>query len=914
MSLLMNFVQLDILVGDMRAEQEAWKPLSIPQPAATARMLHSRSGCRLALAARLQLHKHLRLPASGRSWSATVTIGTGVGGARDKWRQDGACSAALRCAFRCTRQRERRKRVLHPRSHQSTHSRIHPPQSTVPLHQRPKQNHRCLGSIASIFSSSKGKKRRNQKGRRQANRASSLLGLLSALLWFLLMGEPRRPRFFKVLIGANFARRIEIPQGFLCHITERHRNSETKVVASAKVVDANGHTWPVELEEIDGHVFLTSGWAKFVEGNCLVEGEFLVFKYDGNLQFMVSVFGVNAVEKAVLSSESDAQATENLEELPFGIVPSRKTGHNGDTLTDPVKTLTCGHPQTVTTQRSNQGDEYISSQGTVGFLDPHEVGLSKDNLETYCSKKEPMDDDKAKAKAEVMRSLHVDKLTVDLFCATLCLYKWKVEAAAEDFNICRGKPQIPEQSLKQKLVLQFDIVNRQLRHFFPPDDDSERIKENNLERPNLSNQSQPCNLTVAPVKRRLVDEHESCDLPHQQKRRILKLQQGSLKTQTPRRSPRLSHLNNICNDTNKVLKARAEVLKPPPATTNQVKATAYKSCSLHEKPDNALKAVREETTGSLSQNPMKLDPPQGTVDLSKVQEHDQVNDGDNSKEVESDAVGTSESLLSTDCVEPVPTNSGLSAYSRIDELSFTWKHSQHDKPLERILLDIQRDNFVNIIANIQKIIQDDPSDVLSADVIEATLRIGILKWDLCIQDRNAQKIVNALLDYAKKVKGKHNFNIEMRKEEFSSKLQDLWKWQLKELEITYASLESDFNKAATDANIFFSTWEEHKKKLHSIKDGIKDLQQMIKGDEMQKLEHQVAEHEAAFQKSIMDKVRAKMALKSYQQIMDDVKERLASTEPGSIDVGALVKVEMDNMRREIELSKGSLLNINFKKE
>ncbi|WVZ69005.1 hypothetical protein U9M48_017869 [Paspalum notatum var. saurae] len=718
------------------------------------------------------------------------------------------------------------------------------------------------------------------------------------------MEEPRRPRFFKVLIGPNFARRIEIPQGFLCHIPEeRHRSSETKVAAFAKVVNAKGHTWPVELEEINGHMFLTTGWAKFVEGNCLVEGEFLVFKYNGNMQFMVSVFGVNAVEK--VSSGSVSQATEKLEELPCGIVPSRKREHSGHTLTDPVKTLTCGHPQV---------DILDHFYDTVGFLDPHEVGLSKDNLETYCSKKEPMDDDKAKAIAEVMRTLHVDKLTVDLFCAMLCLYKWKVEAAAEDFNICRGKPQIPEQSLKQKLLLQFDIVNRQLRHFFPPDDNSERIKKNNLERPNLSNQSKPCNLTVAPVKRRLADEHESCDLPHHHQRRILKLQRGSLKTQTPRRSPRLSHLNNICNNTNKVSKARAEVLKPPPAATNQVKATAHKSCSLHEKPYNALKAVCEETTGSLSQDPMNLDPPQGMIDLSKVHEHDQGNDGDNSKEVESDAVGTSESLLSTYSVEPAPTNSGLSAYSRIDELSFTWKDSQHDIPLERILLDIQRDSFVNIIANIQKIIQDDPSDVLSADVIEATLRIGILKWDLCLQDRNAQKIINALLEYAKKVKGKHNFNIEMRKEEFSSKLQDLWKWQLKELEITYASLESDFNKAAADANIFFSTWEEHKKKLHSIKDGIKDLQQLIKGDEMQKLERQVVEHEAVFQKSIMDKVMAKMALKSYQQTIDDVKERLASTEPGSIDVGALVKVEIDNMRKEIELSKGSLLNINFKKE
>lgn len=102
-------------------------------------------------------------------------------------------------------------------------------------------------------------------------------------------------------------------------------------------------------------------------------------------------------------------------------------------------------------QRSTQGDEHISSQG---FPDLHEVHGSKDELETYLSSKGPMEDDKTKAIAEVMRILHVDKATADLFCATLSLYKWNADAAAEDFDICRGKPQIQSQFLKQKLVLQ----------------------------------------------------------------------------------------------------------------------------------------------------------------------------------------------------------------------------------------------------------------------------------------------------------------------------------------------------------------------------------------------------------------------------------------------------------------------------
>lgn len=328
--------------------------------------------------------------------------------------------------------------------------------------------------------------------------------------------------------------------------------------------------------------------------------------------------------------------------------------------------------------------------------------------------------------------------------------------------------------------------------------------------------------------------------------------------------------------------------------------------------------------GSLSQDLRKLDPPRCEVGVSKKNEHaqgetrkkmDHRNEGKNSKEqMEINGVGTSELFMITDCTESSPNNSGLAA--RINELSFTWKHSQHANPLEKILLDIQRGNFVNTITHIQKVIRDDSLNVLSADVIGAVVQIGLLKCDLCLQDRNAQKIVNALLEYAKKVKEKHNFSIEMRKEEFSAKLRDLLKWQLKELETTYTSLESDYKKATTDSTISFSTLEEHRKKLHAIKDSMKDSQQvlMIKEDEIQMLAHKVAEHETICQKSLMEKVRIKAALNSCQKTLGDVKEQLASTEPGSVDLDALVKVEMDNMSAEIQLSKGILLNLNFEKE
>lgn len=113
------------------------------------------------------------------------------------------------------------------------------------------------------------------------------------------------------------------------------------MASCAKVIlrNAEGKIWPVELEEIDGRGFLTTGWPKFIEGNCLGEGEFLVFEYEGNMHFRVSVFGVNAVEKTVWPSGSGAQATWNLKELPCGIFPSRTRGQCDDNLTEEAKSL-----------------------------------------------------------------------------------------------------------------------------------------------------------------------------------------------------------------------------------------------------------------------------------------------------------------------------------------------------------------------------------------------------------------------------------------------------------------------------------------------------------------------------------------------------------------------------------------------
>ncbi|XP_044976938.1 B3 domain-containing protein Os03g0120900-like isoform X2 [Hordeum vulgare subsp. vulgare] len=748
-------------------------------------------------------------------------------------------------------------------------------------------------------------------------------------------GRPR-PRFFKVLVG-DFARRLEIPRDFLGHIPEMGLGGSNVPAAppvKATLKRSEGKTWAVELEKVDRGVFLTTGWPKFVVENALREYEFLLFGYDKKMHFMVSVFGRNACEKAVRSSGIGAQATTSLErKLPCDIFLTCKRGYTGDELMKTTNNPRRSHSLVMTPDQSDtkivpvrgstQGNVHIPSQ-SFADIHLHEVDGLKDELKTYLLSKVPMDDDKAKAIAEVMRRLHVDRVTVDLFCATLCLYKWNSDAAAEVFNTCRGKPQIQNQFLKQKLVLQFDFIKRELRHFFPTGDDcspqTHDSRKNSLVVPNVSTQPQQYYLPA--VKSKLVDDHELCDLLYKQKRRIVKWRPQRI-SETPRRSPRLAHLKNSCGSTESALKEKPEVLESSlSSTTDRVEDRTGQAHLLYEKPDRVSKGDNQHAIGSLSLDFKRLKKTLCESVLSEKPQHHQENEekidqGNNGEifeeQVDRNAAETSESFMGRDCIDSSPPTKSEVSSMRINELCLTWKPSVHTNSFENVLLHIQCNNFTKTITHVQGIIRGSPSDLHCSAIIEAVVQKEILKWDSCLQDVDAQRVVIALLEHAKKIKEIHNFNMESRKEEFSTKLQDQLKWQLKELEGVCTSLEFDYKKATCDSNIAVSTSQEQKKKLQALQYEIKGLQQsMMMEDEIQKLVRQVAEHESLVQKSLMERVRVKTVLKSYAQILVEVKERLASNELGLIDVDALVKIEMDNLRKEIEISKGRLLNIIFK--
>ncbi|KAM5552072.1 putative B3 domain-containing protein [Rosa sericea] len=94
------------------------------------------------------------------------------------------------------------------------------------------------------------------------------------------------PAFFQVLVG-DFSEKLKLPTAFVNHFN---------APALCKLGGPNGKCWDVKLEEKNNDLFFHKGWKKFVKDNYLVEGNFLVFNYDGNLWFSVTIYDESACE------------------------------------------------------------------------------------------------------------------------------------------------------------------------------------------------------------------------------------------------------------------------------------------------------------------------------------------------------------------------------------------------------------------------------------------------------------------------------------------------------------------------------------------------------------------------------------------------------------------------------------------
>ncbi|OMO74911.1 hypothetical protein COLO4_26426 [Corchorus olitorius] len=104
------------------------------------------------------------------------------------------------------------------------------------------------------------------------------------------MLKSRRPHFLNVFSSTSSANRLKIPVGF-------HKNLEGRVSGSVLLKGPSGYSWVVELVQKNEDLLFDEGWADFVRDHSLECGDFLVFRYDGNLVFDVKVFDPSTCEK-----------------------------------------------------------------------------------------------------------------------------------------------------------------------------------------------------------------------------------------------------------------------------------------------------------------------------------------------------------------------------------------------------------------------------------------------------------------------------------------------------------------------------------------------------------------------------------------------------------------------------------------
>ncbi|XP_042020154.1 uncharacterized protein LOC121767888 isoform X1 [Salvia splendens] len=110
--------------------------------------------------------------------------------------------------------------------------------------------------------------------------------------------EGKNPSFYKILM--ELSSHLRLPQGFM----QKYGKMLPKQV-ELRVCNNTWNTWKVGMKKqtLDGedHYFFEKGWTKFCEDARLEIFELLIFSYIDKSTFLVTVYGVTALEKTIFS-------------------------------------------------------------------------------------------------------------------------------------------------------------------------------------------------------------------------------------------------------------------------------------------------------------------------------------------------------------------------------------------------------------------------------------------------------------------------------------------------------------------------------------------------------------------------------------------------------------------------------------
>lgn len=83
-----------------------------------------------------------------------------------------------------------------------------------------------------------------------------------------------------------------IPPAFLKHVVH-----DLTKRATLKLKNSSNCSWTVKVSTTGRDVYLKDGWQKFLRDNSLGDSEFLQFRYVRNMNFIVTIFDKNCVER-----------------------------------------------------------------------------------------------------------------------------------------------------------------------------------------------------------------------------------------------------------------------------------------------------------------------------------------------------------------------------------------------------------------------------------------------------------------------------------------------------------------------------------------------------------------------------------------------------------------------------------------
>ncbi|PON70123.1 B3 DNA binding domain containing protein [Parasponia andersonii] len=126
----------------------------------------------------------------------------------------------------------------------------------------------------------------------------------------------RRPHFFAFYSANLSAERLKIPSKFVRHMEGRSSGLVT-------LEGPSGKTWQVDLLQQNEDLFLRHGWPVFVRDNYVECGDFLIFRYDGELHFTVQVFDQSACEK---EAAFHSECSQDICDKNFGQKRAREDG------------------------------------------------------------------------------------------------------------------------------------------------------------------------------------------------------------------------------------------------------------------------------------------------------------------------------------------------------------------------------------------------------------------------------------------------------------------------------------------------------------------------------------------------------------------------------------------------------------